>query len=147
MAREGGQLIARVHQVSGRVFSKLLRERGIHELNPAQGRIMFALWQEDRVPIASLAERTSLGKSTLTLMLDRLEASGLVRRVRSPSDRRAVLIERTAKDRALQKRYDEVSRRMTELFYAGLESAEIDAFEATLRRVLGNVAARERAGR
>lgn len=50
-----------------------------------------------------------MGKSTLTSMLDRLEASGYVRRVPSPEDRRVVLIERTEKDWAFQQLYVQIS--------------------------------------
>jgi hypothetical protein len=42
---EGGLLIAKVHQVGGRVFARLLRDEGSFPINPAQGRILFALWK------------------------------------------------------------------------------------------------------
>jgi MarR family len=72
-AREGGSLVSRAHQISGRVFARVLKEYGIDELNPAQGRILFELWKEDGLSQAELAQRTRLDKSTLALMLDRLE--------------------------------------------------------------------------
>ena len=65
-----------------RVFLRRMKDSGV-EINPAQGRIMFALWQKDGVSIQELAKKTQLGKSTLTSMLDRLEAMGYVRRQRS----------------------------------------------------------------
>ena len=45
--REGGFLMAKIHQTAGRIFTRLLKEHGISEINPAQGRIMFVLWRED----------------------------------------------------------------------------------------------------
>ena len=141
--RQGGFLIAKIHQVAGRVFARLLAERGVDEINPAQGRIMFVLWNEDDISIQELARRTALGKSTLTSMLDRLEASGLVRRVRSGADRRKIQIRRTRKDRALERLYVRVSEEMTELFYAGFAAAEIDRFERDLARILDNLTAVE----
>jgi DNA-binding MarR family transcriptional regulator len=134
----GGFLIGQVHRLGGRAFNKMLQERGI-EINPAQGRIMFVLWQEDSIPITELARQTSLGKSTLTSMLDRLEQAGYVRRVPSPHDRRVVLIERTEKDRAFQQQYVEVSQEMGALYYAGFSDAEIEAFEGYLERILSNL--------
>jgi DNA-binding MarR family transcriptional regulator len=138
----GGFLIGQVHRLGGRAFSKMLQARGI-EINPAQGRIMFVLWQEDGIPITELAKQTSLGKSTLTSMLDRLEQAGYVRRVPSPHDRRVVLIERTEKDRAFQQQYVQVSQEMAALFYAGFSEAEIETFEGYLERILGNLKAGE----
>ncbi|MBN1780839.1 MarR family transcriptional regulator [bacterium] len=109
------------------------------ELNPAQGRILFVLWQEDGIPIQTLARETSLGKSTLTHMLDRLENSGYIRRKPSHDDRRQILIYRTEKDRAFQEKYIEVSRAMTGIWYDGFDDKEIDRFESMLERIFGNL--------
>ena len=132
--REAGFLISKIHQLSGRIFNRMLKEHEV-EINRAQGRIMFVLWREDEIPIRELADRTSLKKTTLTSMLDRLERAGHVQRVPSVEDRRVVLIKRTPKDRDLEDRYVEVSEDMTRLFYEGFTEEEIDEFEGYLRRV------------
>lgn len=136
--RQGGFLVAKVHGLSGRVFSRLLREAGV-KVNSAQGRVLFALWREDDVPIGELARRTALGKSALTSMLDRLEGQGLVRRTPDARDRRAVRIVRTDKDRALEADYRRISEAMVDIFYAGLSAAEIERFEDALARILVNL--------
>ncbi len=137
--RQGGFLIAKIHQLGGRIFARILKENNIDEINPAQGRIMFVLWRNNDIPIAELARRTSLGKSTLTSMLDRLEKSGHIKREPSPDDRREILIRRTDKDRAMQHTYMRVSWEMNKLFYAGFSDSEIDEFEGYLKRVFGNL--------
>ncbi|MHA2379038.1 MAG: MarR family winged helix-turn-helix transcriptional regulator [Candidatus Thorarchaeota archaeon] len=136
--REGGFLITKIHHLSGRIFSRRLRELEI-EISPGQGRILFALWQEDGISINVLGKKTQLGKSTLTETLDRLEESGHLRRVPSDKDGRKTLIELTDKTRKLHKKYEQVSQEMTDLFYGGLADKEIDDFEALLRRVLSNL--------
>jgi DNA-binding MarR family transcriptional regulator len=141
--REGGFLMAKVHQIAGRIFARKLKEQGIEEINPAQGRILFVLWKEDDIPISELARRTALEKSTLTSMLDRLEESGFVERVRSTEDRRTILLRRTEKDKACQKAYVELSNEMNELFYAGLSEEEVDQFEGVLRHILETLTAFE----
>jgi DNA-binding MarR family transcriptional regulator len=140
--RQGGFLVSKIHHLSGRVFARMLKEHGI-EINPAQGRILFVLWQEDGIPIRELVKRTSLGKSTLTSMLDRLEETGYIVRERSETDRRAILVKRTDKDRAAQGTYERVSKAMGDVYYGGLTDAEIDAFERTLERILDNLIASE----
>ena len=77
---EGGYLIAKAHQISGRIFARLLKEAGGTEINPAQGRVLFALWKVNGISITTLAKETALEPSTLTSMLDRLESAGFVRR-------------------------------------------------------------------
>ena len=71
--RQGGFLIAKIHQVAGRIFTRKLKEHNIDEINPAQGRIMFVLWRHDGISINELAKRSSLGKSTLTSSVSRTE--------------------------------------------------------------------------
>ena len=136
--RQGGFLISKVHRTAGRVFSRMLRERNI-DINPAQGRILFVLWESGSIPIHELAERVSLGKSTLTASLDRLEAMGQVMRVPSPDDRRKILIVPTPKNKEMHALYEEVSNEMNDVFYRGFSHKEIDQFEDYLQRVLNNL--------
>jgi len=140
--RQGGFLIAKIHRTAGRVFARMLRERGI-QINPAQGRILFVLWEEGPLTIHELARRSGLVKSTLTSALDRLEAQGQVVRVRSGEDRRKIIIELTRKNHAMHKLYDEVSKQMAGLFYRGFARSEITVFEGNLDRILQNLAESE----
>ena len=141
----GGFLLAKVHQVSSRVFARLLREEGGFPINPAQGRILFALWRKGgAIPVGELSKETALEPSTLTSMLDRLETAGLVRRSASPGDRRLVLVERTEADRALEAKYRALSARMTALYYEGMGAEEVAAFEGSLARILDNLTRAER---
>lgn len=137
--REGGMLVAKIHQVAGRIFAKKLKKYNINEINPAQGRILFVLWENDGIPIRQLSEKTLLKKSTLTSMLDRLEDMGYIVRVPSKNDRRKIIIKRTEKDKAFQELYLQVSNEMTDLFYNGLTEKEIDQLETWLRKVLDNL--------
>ncbi len=108
---KGGFYISKIHQLSGRIFARMLKDYGVNEINPAQGRIMFVLWQNDGIPINELAKETSLSKSTLTSMLDRLEQTGFIKREPSDIDRRKICIWRTEKDKSFQKQYVAVSKK------------------------------------
>ncbi len=136
--KQGGFLIAKIHQLSGRIFSKLLKNHEI-ELNPAQGRIMFVLWRNDNITIQELAKKTSLSKTSLTSMLDRLESMEYIRRVPSSEDRRKIFIELTKKDQVLQEKYIQVSKEMIDIFYGDLSDEEINSFENTLIKLYGNL--------
>jgi DNA-binding MarR family transcriptional regulator len=140
--RSGGFLVTQIHHLGRRVFSELLKERGL-DIGPGQGRILFALWQEDGVPINKLIKKTLLRKSTLSELLDSLESARLVRRVQSEEDRRKVLIELTEKTRQMLNVYIDVSKEMTNIFYKGFQSEEMDQFETYLQRVLDNLVIHE----
>ena len=137
--REGGFLIAKIHQITNRMFTQMLKDYGIKELHPGQGRILFALWQKDGVPIHELSKITQLTKSTMTTMLDRLETAGFLKREPDENDRRIFKVKLSEKSKNLQKKYIAVSKKMTEVFYGTLTEEEIDQFEGYLRRILDNL--------
>ncbi len=137
--REGGFLISKIKQISGRVFDKKLKKYGIGDLNTAQGRIIFSLWQHDNMPITELARQTALGKTTLTSMLDRLEQSGYIVRKVDGRDKRKTLVALSEKSKLLENRYTVVSQDMTSLFYEGLSDTQVDEFEITLKHILSNL--------
>lgn len=137
--RQGGFLISKIHRLSGRIFSKKLKQFNITDINPAQGRILFALWQKDNIPIQELSKRTSLGKSTLTRMLDKLETTGHLIRVFPDEDRRKIFIQLTDENKKMKKAYEDVSVEMTGLYYEGFSDSEITQFEQFLARIFYNL--------
>jgi len=137
--REGGFIIAKIHQIANRIFNKMLKDYGLEELNSGQGRVLFALWQKDDVSIRELSMKTQLTKSTLTTMLDRLENAGFLKRGFDMDDRRIIKVILSENSKRLQKKYLEVSKKMTEVFYGTLTEEEIDEFEDYLRRILDNL--------
>lgn len=72
--------------------------------------VMLVLWQDDTESkgpgpmVSSLGERLSLDSGTLTPLLKRLEAAGLVSRVRAPEDQRRVHVQLSTAGRKLKAR-------------------------------------------
>ena len=139
MDTKGGFLISRIKQTGTRLFDRMLAEANIDAFNGAQGRILYVLWQQDGISISQLSAQTSLANTTLTSMLDRMEAGGLIRREPSPRDRRALLICLTDKARSLQMDYDRISQRMNQRYYEGFTEEEIRQLEGYLQRILDNL--------
>lgn len=137
--KQGGFLIAKIHQLSQRIFARILKDANLTDLNPAQGRIMFVLWREDNISIHEVSKRTLLSKSTLTSMLDRLEQAGFIKRIPSKKDRREILIQLADKDKLLQNKYVDVSQDMTKIFYNNFTEQEINDFENYLEKLLDNL--------
>lgn len=134
-----GFMVGQISKLSGRIFERILADAGVDAFNGAQGRILYVLWQEERVPMRALSERTGLAQNTLTSMLDRMEAAGLAERRPDKEDRRVIRIHLTVKARALKDRYDLVSNRMNEIYFKGFSDAEIKAFEGYLARIITNL--------
>ena len=136
---QGGFLISRLDKVGGRIFERILDEQNTDAFNGAQGRILYVLWQQDGVPIREISEKTGLAVTSLTSMLDRMEASDLIHRTGAPGDRRKVLIELTDKARALRPEYDAVSKKMGKIMYRGFSDSEITEVEQYLFRMMQNL--------
>lgn len=135
---EGGTLISQIHQVCQQIWHAVLSRNGLEDLAGARGRVIFALWNEDNIPIKNLVEKTSLDKATLTGIIDRLERDGYVKRIPSPGDKRSTLISRTGKDEIFKSKIPEVSDQQNKLFYKGFSVKEIKDFENYLKRILQN---------
>lgn len=83
-----------------RLYKPLLEKL---DLTYPQYLVMLALWEHDGSTVSALGERLSLDSGTLTPLLKRLEASGLVARVRDVADERRVHITLTAAGRKLRR--------------------------------------------
>ena len=139
MKTRGGFLVSQIKQLQGRVFEKMLRQSGVDAFNGAQGRILYVLWEHESLTISEIGRLTSLAKTTLTGMLDRMEESGFVRRTPDPRNRRQVIVSITEKARDYRQAYDLVSDRMNTLFYQGFTETEVAEFEDRLRRIIHNL--------
>lgn len=139
MKTYGGFLISQIRQLQGRVFEKMLKQSGIDAFNGAQGRILYVLWEHERLTITEISRLTSLAKTSLTSMLDRMEEGGLIERTSDMKNRRQIFISLTEKAKGYREAYDCVSEQMNNLFYSGCTETEIHNFENMLKRIIQNL--------
>jgi len=66
--------------------------------------VMLVLWERDGATVSELGQRLTLDSGTLTPLLKRLQAGGLLARTRDTDDERRVLVRLTAVGRALKSR-------------------------------------------
>ena len=81
------------------LYRPLLEPMG---LTHPQYLVMLALWEDEPLRVSELADRLSLEPATLSPLLKRLEAAGLVTRRRDPDDERAVAVTLTPAGRRLR---------------------------------------------
>ncbi|RWF77447.1 MAG: MarR family transcriptional regulator [Mesorhizobium sp.] len=84
-----------------RVYKPLLDDLG---LTYPQYLVLNVLWREDKLTVGGIAEKLALESSTLTPLLKRLEATGLLRRTRNLANERQVVVALTDKGRELRSR-------------------------------------------
>jgi MarR family transcriptional regulator, organic hydroperoxide resistance regulator len=87
------------------LYRPLLEPMG---LTHPQYLVMLALWEQEPLRVCELADRLSLEPATLSPLLKRLEASGLVVRGRDPRDDRAVAVSLSPTGRRLRRRAERI---------------------------------------
>ena len=88
-----------------KVYKPLLQALG---LTYPQYLAMLVLWEQDGLTVGEISHRLLTDPGSLTPLLKRLEAEGLLNRTRSREDERVVLVELTEQGRALQKQARQV---------------------------------------
>jgi DNA-binding MarR family transcriptional regulator len=114
-----------------------------HELRDAlnlgrgSGRVKALLWlAEGPLSLSGIAEAVGVDAPYATLIVDTLEAKGLVERRADPADRRRKLVSLTAEGKEAVTRVVKIQRRPPPGF-ANLSPAELDTLEDLMRRVTG----------
>lgn len=101
-ARLGDQLCFALYAASKAVAGAYRPGLGAIGLTYPQYLAMLALWEGDGQTVAGVGAALGLDSGTLSPLLKRLEASGLLRRERSEKDERVVRLYLTAKGAALE---------------------------------------------
>ena len=103
-------------------------------LTHPQYLVMLALWQQDPRSVKELGAALQLEPATLSPLLKRLEASGLIDRRRSAADERRLDVTLTEAGRALRSRAESIPQTMIEQL--GMPVAERQAMQASLTAII-----------
>ncbi|MBL8482681.1 MAG: MarR family transcriptional regulator [Rhodocyclaceae bacterium] len=90
-----------------KVYRKLLRKLGV---TYPQYLVLLVLWEQDQRTVSQIGELLYLDSATLTPLLKRMEAQGLVARTRARSDERQVIVSLTESGHELKRAAEEVPR-------------------------------------
>jgi MarR family transcriptional regulator, organic hydroperoxide resistance regulator len=99
--------------------------------------VMMLLWEDDHQTVGQLGARLSLDSGTLSPLLKRLTAAGLVTRHRRVEDERSVSIALTDAGRALREKADAISEEV--IGALDLDRAEFRDLKAKLELVTERV--------
>ncbi len=79
-----------------------------HGLTYPQYLVLLVLWEKDAQPVNDIAKRLLLETNTVTPLLKRMEAEGIVTRTQGTKDARQTIVKLTAKGRGLQEKLMDV---------------------------------------
>ncbi len=121
--------LTKASQNAIRFFSQRVTPLGV---TAAQALVMLFLFDEDSVTSKDLGERAQLDSATLTGIIDRLEAQGLVVRGEHPDDRRAISVRLTDTGRETAARISALSEEANRDFLRGLSPEDEKALRGLL---------------
>ena len=130
-----------MRRILNTVAQEIEREMAPSDLTNAQWIPLFKLFMGSASTVAELARECQLDAGAMTRLLDRLEAKGLLKRVRSSEDRRVVNLELTAQGRVAAQQIPAALCRVQNAHLRGFSHAEWETLKSLLRRVLDNALA------
>lgn len=117
-----------------KVYKPLLQALG---LTYPQYLAMMVLWEQDGLTVGDVSNRLLTDPGSLTPLLKRLEAEGLISRTRSKQDERVVLLRLTEQGRALQEKALSVPGCI--LSASGLDLEQLKDLQNDLLKLRGNL--------
>ncbi len=125
-------LLSKANQMSIRFLAQKVAELSI---TPVQALVLGFLSDEDRITSSELGKRTELDSATMTGILDRLEAAGLIERQGNPADRRSIKIHLTEQGKALAGEAVRIIAEANREFLAILTEQEQEELRSLIRKL------------
>jgi DNA-binding MarR family transcriptional regulator len=128
--------LAKVCRAHRAYVGELLSAHGLHV---GQEMVLVELWQDDGLRGSELAERLGVEPPTITKMLRRLEACGLLERRADPEDARGIRVCLTGQGRALEEPVLRCWERAERTVLTGMNAGDRRTFRRLLDRVRSNL--------
>lgn len=124
-----------IHKASRQIGLYFEERMAAFEVGPGEGHLLSYLVPYGPSPIAELIRVFGQKQSTMTSMLDRLEALSLVERQVNPNDRRSFVIHVTEKGREVAARLQVIVDELEQAIEGRVKPADIEGFRAVMAAV------------
>lgn len=130
---------SRIRKAANQFLIDELDKAGLKGVVPSHGDIITFLLKYGAMPMQELAKRVDRTKATLTVLIDKLEKLELVKRTRSSTDNRVIIIELTQKGLDLKPVFERISHDLNEKVYKGFSEEEADLADMLMDRIRKNL--------
>lgn len=131
-------LAARLREAANRFLVDELERAGLSDITTACGDIFSALFAGGPMTLTRWQSASAARRRRPSVMVDRLERLGYVRRMVSPKDKRALQIELTEAGKAFEPQMNAIGKKLNERLLAGFTDEEVESLSALLLRALEN---------
>ena len=136
-------LSSRLAEKANKFIIAELKKYELTDIAPSHGDILSLLFDGSSYEMGEIARKIHRTKPTVTVLVEKLEKSGYVQRVKSDVDARFTMISLTEKGFALRPIFEAISKDLNSLAYAGLREEEGMLLEILLEKAIINFEKRE----
>jgi len=117
-------LVSHIHSLAAEFLTARLTDAGFPEFASSHGNILFQLGSSGGMTMSELSERINRDRSTVTVLVRKLEKEGLVLTREDGRDRRARMVFLTEKGGMYNKMMGTISSELIGTFYGGFSEEE-----------------------
>jgi DNA-binding MarR family transcriptional regulator len=132
VASSVGFLLAKANQRACAIYKEQFDR---YDLTPQQFGLLRFLWEEDGITQVELSNRSQIDRTTIGGLIDRLEQSGLLKRLPHPDDRRAYRIVLTREGKKLEAELSPLAEELHRKILAPLTAEEVETLTTILRKL------------
>lgn len=136
--RDAISLISKIREKSNKLIETEMSQNGIEGIVTSHGDIIYALFKNERMTMAEIANKIGRDKSTVTALIDKLVKLGYVIKERDTQDTRVVYVTLTQKGYELEPIFEAVSAKLLEVFYLGISEEEKEELTKILNKIYSN---------
>ena len=125
-------LISKIHEKGNRFIIEQLEQNGAKGLVPSHGDILAVLYKYEKLTMKEIAYKIHKTKPTVTVLIDKLEKFGFVKREASSSDNRCTFIVLTSKGKEFKPIFENISSELNKMLHKNLSQEEINLLEKIL---------------
>ena len=129
-------LISKIHEKGNRFIIEELKNNGAEGLVPSHGDILVCLYKNGKMTMKDIANCIHRTKPTVTVLVDKLEKLGYLKREASDEDSRSTNIVLTQKGEDFQATFEKISKNLNEMLYKNLSDKEIEILEELLKKII-----------
>lgn len=129
-------LISKVREIGNNLILQRLKEAGCPHLSPSHGDILVILYKNEILTMKNISNKIRRTKATVTILVDKLEKQGLVKREKSQEDSRVTNIVLTKKGEELKPIFIAISNELNEFLHKNLSKDEALELNRILRKIV-----------
>lgn len=128
-------LISKIHEKGNRFIIEELKNNGVEGLVPSHGDILVCLYKNNKMTMKDIANCIHRTKPTVTVLVDKLEKLGYLKRAASDKDSRSTYVILTQKGEYFKATFDQISNNLNKMLNKNLSENEVKLLEELLKKM------------